>query len=108
MSLGCNSIFRFLFVQFQILSRDHIESAILVGAPLDTYDGGGHEPTGVLYKCPFTSRNHDCVKVLDVPSNRDRRSLLEASGQWLGVDVKSQGPGKTPWISVEQLELFTY
>ena len=29
----------------------------------------------------------------DVPSNRDRRSLHEAAGQWLGVDVKSQGPG---------------
>jgi hypothetical protein len=83
-----------LYTIGQILARDRIESTILVGAPLDTYDGGGHEPTGVLYRCPFTSRNHDCVRVEDVPSNRDRRSLLEAAGQWLGVEVKSQGPGK--------------
>ena len=82
---------------FQILAHDRIESTILVGAPLDTYDGGGagYEPTGVLYKCPFTSRNHDCSVVEDVPSYKDRRSLHEAAGQWLGVDVKSQGPGKT-------------
>lgn len=81
----------------QILVDDHkIESTLLVGAPLDTY-GSNREPgqaTGVLYQCPFTTQSRDCVKVQDLPSTRDRRSLAEAAGQWLGVTVNSQGPGK--------------
>lgn len=81
----------------QILVDEHrIESTLLVGAPLDTY-GTNREPgyaTGVLYQCPFTSQAKDCVKVQDLPSNRDGRSLAEAAGQWLGVTVNSQGPGK--------------
>ena len=88
----------------QVLSSESIESVLLVGAPLDTYGqsnpgGNPSRATGVLYKCPFTSRTRDCVKVEDVPSARDRRSLAEAAGQWLGVTVNSQGPGKTFVIS---------
>ena len=81
----------------QILVDDHqIDSTLLVGAPLDTYGSGNDltKATGVLYQCPFTSRNDDCTKVHDIPSARDDRSLAEAAGQWLGVSVYSQGPGK--------------
>lgn len=88
----------------QILASDRIESTLLVGAPLDTYGQetnrqrkhrqDQHKATGVLYKCPFTSRSRDCVKVEDVPTAKDWRSLQEAAGQWLGVAVNSQGPGK--------------
>lgn len=82
----------------QILVDDHhIDSTLLVGAPLDTYGYGTYErdrATGVLYQCPFTSKIDDCIKVSDIPSARDDRSLAEAAGQWLGVSVHSQGPGK--------------
>ncbi len=81
----------------QILSSDRIESTLLVGAPLDTYGNPGldaSKATGVLYKCPFTSRSRDCVKIEKLPSAKDRQSLAEAAGQWLGVTVNSQGPGK--------------
>ena len=84
----------------QILVNDNrIDSTLLVGAPLDTYGGskGLGDPlkaTGVLYQCPFTSHSDDCVKVQDIPSAKDSRSLSEAAGQWLGVTLSSQGPGK--------------
>ena len=81
----------------QILVDDHqIDSTLLVGAPLDTYGTDYTKATGVLYQCPFTSKSDDCVKVHDIPTNRDARSLAEAAGQWLGVSVFSQGPGKIP------------
>ena len=84
----------------QILVNDNrIDSTLLVGAPLDTYGvskglGDPHKATGVLYQCPFTSHSDDCVKVQDIPTARDGRSLSEAAGQWLGVTLSSQGPGK--------------
>ena len=80
----------------QILVDDNrIDSNLLVGAPLDTYGKSKDvkKATGVLYKCPFTSRSDDCVKVQDVPSAKNARSLAEAAGQWLGVSLHSQGPG---------------
>ena len=80
----------------QILVDDNrIDSNLLVGAPLDTYGKSKDlkKATGVLYKCPFTSKSNDCVKVHDVPSAKNSRSLAEAAGQWLGVSVHSQGPG---------------
>ena len=81
----------------QILVDDHqIDSTLLVGAPLDTYGTDFTKATGVLYQCPFTSKSDDCVKVVDIPTNRDAQSLAEAAGQWLGVSVFSQGPGKIP------------
>jgi hypothetical protein len=80
----------------QILVNDNrIDSTLLVGAPLDSYGKFGKAATGVLYQCPFTSNSRDCVKVEDIPSAKDARSLAEAAGQWLGVAVHSQGPGKT-------------
>ena len=90
----------------QILVNDNrIDSTLLVGAPLDTYGGskGLGDPlkaTGVLYQCPFTSHSDDCVKVQDIPSARDSRSLSEAAGQWLGVTLSSQGPGKTFFFAI--------
>ena len=80
-----------------LVDNNRIDSTLLVGAPLDTYDRGrdsGLAPTGVLYQCPFTSLSGDCERVTDVPSAKDGRSLAEAAGQWLGVTVNSQGPGK--------------
>ena len=91
----------------QILVNDNrIDSTLLVGAPLDTYGVSKGDPskaTGVLYQCPFTSHSDDCVKVQDIPSARDGRSLAEAAGQWLGVTLSSQGPGKEITILIKYL-----
>jgi len=98
--------FGFSVAQHQIISKDRIESAFLVGAPLDRYpistanrwdNKSGKvlsKASGVLWKCPFTSRNRDCVRIKDIPSAKSPQSLHEAGGQWLGVVVHSQGPGK--------------
>ena len=97
--------FGFSVAQHQIISKDRIESALLVGAPLDRYpistanrwdNKSGKvlsKASGVLWKCPFTSRNRDCVRVKDIPSAKSPQRLHEAGGQWLGVVVHSQGPG---------------
>ena len=97
--------FGFSVAQHQIISKDRIESALLVGAPLDRYpistanrwdNKSGKvlsKASGVLWKCPFTSRNRDCIRVKDVPSAKTTQQLHEAGGQWLGVVVHSQGPG---------------
>ena len=99
--------FGFSVAQHQIISKDRIESALLVGAPLDRYpistanrwdNKSGKvlsKASGVLWKCPFTSRNRDCVRVKDIPSAKSPKRLHEAGGQWLGVVVHSQGPGKS-------------
>ena len=97
--------FGFSVSQHQIITKDRIESALLVGAPLDRYpistanrwdNKSGKvlsKASGVLWKCPFTSRNRDCIRVKDVPSAKSPQRLHEAGGQWLGVVVHSQGPG---------------
>ena len=99
--------FGFSVAQHQINLKDKIESTLLVGAPLDRYpistanrwdNKSGKvlsKASGVLWKCPFTSRNRDCVRVKDVPSAKSPQRLHEAGGQWLGVVVHSQGPGMT-------------
>ena len=119
--------FGFSVAQHQIVTKDRIESTLLVGAPLDRYPtvndrysnneqyysrGEGRrkpkrrnprlnpnavaaaKPSGVLWKCPFTSKHRDCVRVDDIPSANSTQSMIEAGGQWLGVAVHSQGPGK--------------
>ena len=97
--------FGFSVAQHQIISKDQIESVLLVGAPLARYPSPTanrwdnksgkvlSKASGVLYKCPFTSKNRDCKRVKDVPSAKSPQRLHEAGGQWLGVVVNSQGPG---------------
>ena len=97
--------FGFSVAQHQIISKDQIESVLLVGAPLARYPSPTanrwdnksgkvlSKASGVLYKCPFTSKNRDCKRVKDVPSAKTPQRLHEAGGQWLGVVVNSQGPG---------------
>ena len=72
--------------QQQPKKRDSVEQDLLARSA---------KPSGVLWKCPFTSKHRDCVRVDDLPTADSTQSLIEAGGQWLGVAVHSQGPGKT-------------
>ena len=94
-----DSYFGFSVSPHQILSSDRIESVLLVGAPLDHRRNSSrahhrfqNSQEGLLWKCPFTSQNKDCVPI----DNYGGRTspAFENRGQWLGVVVNSQGPGK--------------
>ncbi|XP_053311576.1 integrin alpha-7 isoform X2 [Spea bombifrons] len=67
-------------------------SWLLVGAPQASALPHQHaERTGGLYQCPLTSESRECTRVdIDSGVHRSRESK---ENQWLGVVVKSQGPG---------------
>ncbi|KAM4794721.1 integrin alpha-7 isoform 2-T3 [Rhinophrynus dorsalis] len=65
---------------------------LLVGAPQASGLPDQHaKRTGGLYGCPLTADQWDCVRI-DIDSGVDR-SRESKENQWLGVTVKSQGPG---------------
>ncbi|KAM4701627.1 integrin alpha-7 isoform 2-T2 [Discoglossus pictus] len=68
------------------------KSWILVGAPQASgLPGQVANRTGGLYSCPLTADPKDCVRV-DIDPGEDT-SRESKQNQWLGVTVKSQGPG---------------
>ncbi|XP_065559170.1 integrin alpha-PS1-like isoform X2 [Artemia franciscana] len=74
---------------------------ILVGAPLDQNLQPGTNRSGALWKCPLTTQHRDCIQVVTdgrraISSGRLRPPGSDEikDGQWLGVTVRSQGPGK--------------
>ncbi|CAG7719952.1 unnamed protein product [Allacma fusca] len=91
-------------------STSNGSSWILVGAPLGQNLQPQTNRSGALFKCPISSYEADCVQVVtdgkrdsisdyDDPSvNSEQLSAPVASeqkdGQWLGVNVRSQGPGQ--------------
>ncbi|XP_050701483.1 integrin alpha-PS1-like isoform X4 [Eriocheir sinensis] len=95
---------------FPLSLAPSLSRRILVGAPKGTNLQPGTNESGALFKCPLTTNTDDCVQVhTDGFRNpRTRRyefdylednSLSEPvedeikDGQWLGVTLKSQGPG---------------
>lgn len=89
------------------------KSWILVGAPQGQNLQPGTHRSGALWKCPVTTEHFDCSQVVtdgrrNYADDRyndshvfgvDAKALLPPGkdeikdGQWLGVSVKSQGPG---------------
>ncbi|XP_058279779.1 integrin alpha-7 isoform X3 [Hirundo rustica] len=65
---------------------------LLVGAPQAlALPGQGANRTGGLFACPLTPELSDCWRVpIDEGADPQRESK---ENQWLGVSVKSQGPG---------------
>ncbi|XP_038608898.1 LOW QUALITY PROTEIN: integrin alpha-7 [Tachyglossus aculeatus] len=72
--------------------RPRPQSWLLVGAPRAlALPGQAANRTGGLYACPLTSAMEDCYRV-DIDQGADvQRESKE--NQWLGVTVRSQGPG---------------
>ncbi|XP_063282280.1 integrin alpha-7 isoform X1 [Pelobates fuscus] len=67
-------------------------SWLLVGAPQASALPTQHaNRTGGLYQCPLTAEPGECTRV-DIDSDVDT-SRESKENQWLGVTVKSQGPG---------------
>ncbi|XP_071512527.1 integrin alpha-PS1-like isoform X2 [Panulirus ornatus] len=79
--------------------RVHKTSWILVGAPKDHNLQPGTNRSGALWKCPLTTNITDCqqvytdgFKTLDETLSQPAEYEIK-DGQWLGVTLKSQGPG---------------
>ncbi len=103
-----DSYFGFSVSQHQVVSRDRLESLLLVGAPLASSPADGDTQPGVVYRCPLTAQESDCSPVDTMPrsgsskkyrgggskAKNRRKALEESDGQWLGTVVQSQGTGK--------------
>ncbi|ODN00073.1 Integrin alpha-PS1 [Orchesella cincta] len=78
-----------------------VDYRILVGAPLGQNLQPQTNRSGALYKCPISSYEGDCEQVIT-----DGKRVMEQNelspplddelkdGQWMGVNVRSQGPGR--------------
>lgn len=74
---------------------------LLVGAPLGQNLQPGTNHSGALWRCPLTTVQRDCVQVItDGKRTIEEDKLMPPlddeikDGQWLGVTVRSQGPGR--------------
>ncbi|XP_060109433.1 integrin alpha-7 isoform X2 [Heteronotia binoei] len=85
------SFFGFSVALHQQLSPQPV-SWLLVGAPqAAALPGQKADRTGGLYACPMTHEINDCKRVaIDEGVDLKKESK---ENQWLGVSVKSQGPG---------------
>ncbi|KAL0966383.1 hypothetical protein UPYG_G00294660 [Umbra pygmaea] len=83
------SLFGFsLAMHQQLIPSD--KRKLLVGAPRDK-SIGGQKITGGLYDCDITSSSPACLRV---EFDKDENLQIESKdNQWMGVTVKSQGPG---------------
>ncbi|XP_041440306.1 integrin alpha-7 isoform X1 [Xenopus laevis] len=85
------SLFGFSLALHKQLNPDPM-SWLLVGAPqASALPNQYANRTGGLYGCPLTTEPKDCMR-LDIDRGVDT-SRESKENQWLGVTVKSQGPG---------------
>ncbi|KAF7706979.1 hypothetical protein HF521_018197 [Silurus meridionalis] len=88
------SLFGFsLTMHHQLKPTD--QQFLLVGAPhakaLPSQKGN---ITGGLFRCKFTTQSDDCERIpVDTKDSKPGQGLDHRENQWMGVNVKSQGPG---------------
>lgn len=101
------TFFGFSVAQHQTFGRQNT-SWVLVGAPIANSLQPNISFSGALYRCPLTTLTTDCQQVVTeelrdtistLPDNHDGHlypplPTEEKTGQWLGVVVYSQGPGR--------------
>ncbi|XP_011558846.3 integrin alpha-PS1 [Plutella xylostella] len=103
------SYFGFSVAEHQTITDSSSTSWLLIGAPLDQNRQPNTTRSGALWKCPLTPAVRDCLQVvtdgkltefgkLDTRIDSEHLSAPHPyeikTGQWLGVSVRSQGPGR--------------
>ncbi|XP_071812883.1 integrin alpha-6-like isoform X3 [Apostichopus japonicus] len=68
------------------------ESLFLVGAPIFSDDNLPFNNTGGVFRCPLTTSFDDCTQI-EVEGVGEEEESKDKNGEWLGVTVRSQGPG---------------
>ncbi|CAN7988760.1 unnamed protein product [Ixodes hexagonus] len=66
---------------------------MLVGAPRAQTSQPGTNRSGAVYKCPMTTWLQDCRQIPIEEEKTAPESTVLKDDQWLGVTVRSQGPG---------------
>ncbi|XP_053487838.1 integrin alpha-6 [Ictalurus furcatus] len=71
------------------------QQLLLIGAPhAKALPSQKANITGGLYRCKFTTQSDDCERIpIDTEDARPGQGLDHRENQWMGVHVKSQGPG---------------
>ena len=64
-----------------------------MGAPRAQSSQPGTNRSGVVYKCPFTTFHDDCLAITIDQDDKPPGPSVSKDDQWLGVSIKSQGPG---------------
>ncbi|KAG0428530.1 hypothetical protein HPB47_024486 [Ixodes persulcatus] len=73
--------------------RERRSKRLLVGAPRAQTSQPGTNRSGAVYKCPMTTWLQDCKQIpIDEEKTAPENTVLK-DDQWLGVTVRSQGPG---------------
>ncbi|GIY96147.1 integrin alpha-PS1 [Caerostris extrusa] len=69
------------------------EHVLLVGSPRASTSQPGTNHSGAVYRCPISTRPKDCEQI-NIENDEDPPDEdVIKDDQWLGVTVKSQGPG---------------
>ncbi|XP_047658078.1 integrin alpha-6-like [Tachysurus fulvidraco] len=88
------SLFGFsLAMHHQLKPTD--QQFLLIGAPrAKALPSQKANITGGLYRCKFTTQSDDCERIpVDTEDSRPGQGFDHRENQWMGVHVKSQGPG---------------
>lgn len=90
------SYFGYTVSEHQVMNENSnsvVEHMLLVGAPRAQTNQPGTNRSGAVYRCPMTTYYQDCTQIpIETDSTAPDKEVLK-DDQWLGVTVRSQGPG---------------
>lgn len=66
---------------------------MLVGAPKAQSSQPGTNHSGLVFRCPLSTLHTDCNPLSIEQDDKPPEPSVSKDDQWLGVSVKSQGPG---------------
>ncbi|KAG6456594.1 integrin alpha-PS1 isoform X2 [Manduca sexta] len=95
------SYFGFSVAEHLTIANGTKTSWLLVGAPLDQNLQPNTTKSGALWKCALSTATTDCEQIITDGRRSFESDTLSVpgpdeikEGQWLGVSVRSQGPGQ--------------
>lgn len=89
------SYFGYSVAEHQVLDRQNsvLKHVLLVGSPRASTGQPGTNHSGAVYRCGVNTLTDDCEQLDIEYSDEPPESDEIKDDQWLGVTVKSQGPG---------------
>ncbi|KAL7886256.1 hypothetical protein AOLI_G00065510 [Acnodon oligacanthus] len=86
------------------------EQFLLVGAPhAKALPSQKANITGGLFRCKFTTQTNDCERIpVDTEDSKSEHGKDYRENQWMGVRVRSQGPGGKVVVCAHRYQYWTY